>query len=483
MINMIDFESLPDQAFFEYETRMAFNWLLRIRDDKNLGWAWVEFITPNEQNTAESIYALIEYENLWGSDTKNILKESITAWLLTPDDHAKLSIDWSWVLLALTKVCNNKQLCGLFTEEELRNAVDICVINLLEMQDASGGWPDNIGERNSVIRTSLAVWALKHATFFCTQDFMDRINKSIATGIQWIIKNQNPDGGWGNLAANEIDSKYQNESGFSLAELSYQCDSNASSTGYALVALHECSAGTSGLLNNALKYLRDTQESNGSWPVFTEKGIRDGIKYTFRHFSTAWALQGLVKNNLSDYTDETTINGLNYIANLQDDTYGGWRSSPDADNYTWATCNALVTIKLVKNQLSDIKAKHFLRVICEWWDLKKHDSSYSFSFGKSIIAFNKPMGFLFCIVYTLMMVLVSILCGQWLTNVLAPISVDLMNAVKGVTTILFAIFLGLPWIVIVKNVFFNEKQGWVDAIGWVYGIITGFVLALFQFIV
>ena len=51
-----------------------------------------------------------------------------------------------------------------------------------------------------------------------------------------------------------------------------------------------------------------------------------------------------------------------------------------------------------------------------------------------------------------------------------------------VITVLDAVILGLPWIVYVKNRFKQEVQGWIDSIGWVYGIITGFVLVLYQFI-
>ena len=58
----------------------------------------------------------------------------------------------------------------------------------------------------------------------------------------------------------------------------------------------------------------------------------------------------------------------------------------------------------------------------------------------------------------------------------------LKKFVYSVIVVFDAVVLGLPWIIYVKNRFKNEVNGWIDSIGWVYGIITGFVLVLYQFI-
>ncbi len=92
---MISFENLPPERFYEEETKRAIEWLLRIRDEEEHGWAWVQFIRPNEQNTAEVIRALLEYPEFWHDDTQDIIAESAQAWLLDPQKHAQLSIDWS----------------------------------------------------------------------------------------------------------------------------------------------------------------------------------------------------------------------------------------------------------------------------------------------------------------------------------------------------------------------------------------------------
>ena len=477
---MIDFETLPTTPFFDSEAKHAISWLLTTRDDQEGGWAWVQFISPNEQNTAEVVVALLEYEHMWSDGVPGIVADSTRRWLLSPERHAQLSIDWSWVLLALTHVRENDRMMELVDPAEVESSMQTCAEQLLAMQMENGGWPDNPGEKPTTTRTSLALWALSVASKHLGHP---NLKEATDKAVSWLKDAQNQDGGWGNLDVGDLDSDYQRETGFSLEELAYQCESNAACTGYALVALDSCGAGSPRSLRSAAGYLRSAQDDNGSWAVFTEVGIRNGARYTFRHFSTAWALRGLVCQGLSDHTDEMTINGLNYLAQLQDDNYGGWRSSPDADNYTWATCNALATIKLVKNQLSEIKARHFLRIVCEWWDLKRDDASFSFSFAGCTLAFNRPMGLLFCLVFSMMTFAAFTLFGQWADTAFVSVSEDIASLVKGLGAVGLSAVLGLPWIVFVKNVFFDDKSGWINSIGWVYGIITGFVLALYQFIV
>lgn len=479
---MISFENLPPERFYEEETKRAIEWLLRIRDEEEHGWAWVQFIRPNEQNTAEVIRALLEYPEFWHDDTQDIIAESAQAWLLDPQKHAQLSIDWSWVLIALTAIRRHQALSNQLTIEKLDEAINTCVAHLLESQLNDGGWSDDENQKGTTIRTSLALWALNESSAFADNT---SIAQSIEKAANWLEKAQNSDGGWGNLSTKEIDHVYQKSTGFTYDEILYQSESNGGCTGYALVALGSCedNARFERLFRSALNYLTKSQDEFGGWPVFTEVGRRDGIRYTFRHFSTAWALRGLVCNKLADHQSEMVISGLNYLASLHDDNYGGWRSSPDADNYTWATCNAIVTIKLVRERLSDVKAKHFLRIVCEWWELKRNETTYCFKLGQRVFAFNLPMGVLFCIIFTIMTAALTILVGQWLFSLIVPLSADIALSVKGVCTILFAALLGLPWIVLIKNVFYKDKVGWIDSIGWVYGIITGFMLALYQFIV
>ena len=476
----VDFSSLPSGTFFDEETKRAIKWLINTRDADELGWAWVQFIRPNEQNTAEVVATLLEYEAIWEPGIDEIIEKSTKQWLINPERHAKLAIDWSWVLIALVKVRSSEQMVCLLNAQEIEESIQTCISHLIEMQGEDGGWPDNSGGKSITTRTALAVWALCLSRDYWPEN---GVSLSVHNGTKWLKDTQNRDGGWGNLDPDNLDSDYQKGTGFSLDELSYQCNSNAACTGYALIALNASGDASAHMLKSAAEFLRSSQEKSGGWTIFTEVGIRDGSKYTFRHFSTTWALHGLICQGLADYSDEIIINGINYLAQLQDDNYGGWRSSPDADNYTWATCNALVTIKFVKEQLSEIKAKHFLRIVCEWWDLKRNNTSFYFSVRGTSFAFNKQMGLLFCLIFTVMIFAVETLFGQWIDVLFQPLSEVTAGIIKGIGIITFAAILGLPWIVLIKNLFFENKEGWVNSIGWVYGIVTGFILALYQFIV
>lgn len=65
----------------------------------------------------------------------------------------------------------------------------------------------------------------------------------------------------------------------------------------------------------------------------------------------------------------------------------------------------------------------------------------------------------------------------------ATITIKEGKLIYSIVTVFDAFILGLPWIVYVKNQFKRQVEGWIDSIGWVYGIITGFVLVLYQFII
>lgn len=297
---MIEFESLPPESFYEEETKRAVEWLLKIRDEEQGGWAWVQFISPNEQNTAEVICALLEYPEFWHENTQDIIADSAKRWLLDPREHAKLSIDWSWVLIALAKIRANPALIDQLSAERVDAAIEVCVNHLIEAQLEDGGWCDDEGQKSTATRTSLALWALNEGSAFVKNP---DLALSQGKAAAWLSDAQNGDGGWGNLLSKNIDHSYQEKIELSFDEIRYQVESNGACTGYALIALGSCGdhAKYEQSFRNALNYLIKTQDECGCWPVFTEIGRRDGERYTFRHFSTAWALRGLVCNRLADH--------------------------------------------------------------------------------------------------------------------------------------------------------------------------------------
>lgn len=484
----IDYTNTQNYNFYDTEINEALDWLYRIMDVENHGWAWVQFIKPNEQNTAEVICAYAECEYWLNNNLDKIdsLVESIEYWLLDTS-HAKISIDFCWVLKALQKVRECELLYSKLDENKVKKAIDECLQWLCSSYKNMEGWGDNESEKSNVIRTALAIMGLNEEIQFIEKnnlkDNIQNYKSVVNSAIKWLIQIQNRDGGWGNLDAKLVDQKYQTSHNFTYSDLLYQCESNAASTGYVMLALL---SDKNNLYESELKraygYLKTIQMDNGGWQTFTEIGIRDGQRYTFRHFGTAWALQGIINSKLADYRDECIIHGFEYLSNLQDENYGGWKSSPDADNYTWATCNAISTINLLKKDLSEVYAKYFLGVVWDWWTLKKKDANYSFEIGQFKFAFNGAMALIFCITFSIMITLS-------LTNILKmfePLFImeteTIRKFIYSVVTVLAAFILGLPWIVYVKNRFRQEVSGWIDSIGWVYGIITGFVLVLYQYI-
>lgn len=511
----IDFELDQHHAFYDRETARALEWLLEIRDKEQKGWAWVQFIQPNEQNTAEVISAFVDYIDHFDEQEICAIVESIKKWLLDTS-HAMISIDFCWVMLALQKVRGCKLLADRIDLAKLNEAIDNCIAWLCKNQNNEKmrsvtqlcnspgvkgcGWGDNDTEISGTIRTSLAVLALNREIAFLSaraqerglsdeeaeaiQKKLKRLTNVSSVATEWLLSIQNADGGWGNLDKKSINSTYEADHSFSYSDLLYQCESNAACTGYAMLALNSTPAKSYlPKLNKAASFLRNSQKENGGWPIFSEIGVRNGKRYTFRHFSTAWALQGLVASDTAAFNDECVIKGFSYLSSLQDENYGGWKSSSNADNYTWATCNALATIRLLKKSLSEVESKQFLKIVCEWWDMKKKDCNYHFKLGKTIFAFNAKTCLSFCIVFSGMFTLLLFLIYMLLDPILSESKMLSSEMIYSVLAIATAIIIGLPWIVYVKNIFHREQEGWLDSIGWVYGIITGFVLVLYQFII
>ena len=506
----INFELENQQGFYVKESKRALDWLLEIRDKEQKGWAWVQFIQPNEQNTAEVIATFVDYIDHFNEKEIDDIVESIEKWLLDTS-HATISIDYCWVLLALQKVRECPALLNRIDGYQLKAAINDCLqwlsknrnieetksINQLYGSDGikGCGWGDNDAEISNSIRTALAIYAINREIAFSENSANKQLTVLDSEGLnlfreisqdatKWLLSIQNSDGGWGNIDKKSINYTYEKTHGFSYSDLAYQSDSNAACTGYVMIALSSnLESSYSSQLKKASDFLHKSQKENGGWPIFSEIGIRDGKRYTFRHFSTSWALQAYIISDTAPFNDESVIKGFAYLSSLQDENYGGWKSSSNADNYTWATCNALDTIKLLKKDLSTVEAKEFLKIVCEWWELKKKDTNYSFSIKKQIFAFNAATCLAFCIVFSVMLTLLLFLIYTWIDPIITTKTTVSANMIYSFLAIITAVTIGLPWIVFVKNIFYKKQEGWLDSIGWVYGIITGFVLVLYQFII
>lgn len=477
---------IGEKSFFGPEIKRAIDWLIRICDQKEFGWAWVPLIAPNIQNTSEVICAAADLVTFLDDGEKRVIQRAIERWLLRLDreELAKISIDWSWALLALQKTRECHCLCSEIDKDCLQNSIDVCVKWLMENQNPDGGYADNIEEKSATTRTALALWALSIEDHYVKKVGGDRyegIEHTIKKAKDWLLESQHSDGGWGNIRKRDVDVLYQKKDNLTYSDLKFQTDSNPACTGYAMVALKYCSVYVQQeSINKAYHFLRNSQNPDGSWDLFLEVGVRDGVRYTFRHFSTTWALRGIILNIPTSFNDEMVIYGFNYLSRLQDDNFGGWRCSIDADNYTWSTTNAIVTINLIRDRFDKIKANGFLSIVVEWWNLKKNEANYSFRVKDTIFAFNNATGLLFCMVFSVMMFVVMFFGVNALKGLLENRTEQMNNISIGSFMVVMSIVLGLPWVVYVKNRFNSEIESWINSIGWVYGIITGFVLAFFQ---
>ena len=90
---IIPFSLKSEEGFFQKETLFALQWLRTIWDADKKGWAWVQFIHPNEQNTAEVISTFVDYIDTFQDDQLDFIVESINHWLLDTT-HPKISIDF-----------------------------------------------------------------------------------------------------------------------------------------------------------------------------------------------------------------------------------------------------------------------------------------------------------------------------------------------------------------------------------------------------
>ena len=234
-------------------------------------------------------------------------------------------------------------------------------------------------------------------------------------------------------------------------------------------------------LSKAAEYLINTQKSDGSWEIFSEFTLRNGAKTSFKHLSTTLAIEALLTTYSIDYSSEILINSIDYLISLQDPVYKGWKSSPASESYTWSTCYILTLFSQIKNHFENIKASEFMSIIKEWWALKNDKEINVFKFGKTTLSFNTFFGLHYCILFTLL-ILTWITCAMVLTDVNLKIgNIDISGVIKPLTVTFFTILLGIPWSVFVKVTYQEMNDSWFNSIGWVYGIITGVLLAFYGF--
>jgi squalene cyclase len=261
--------------------------------------SWFDTILP----TIGAIYALV----LYGMNKQSIIIQDGLNFLeqrTRPDfglNRFNLSV-WNTSLSLISLMHNKQQELGKY-----QNSIDF----LLRTQDVEGGWAFseyNIGCCDND-DTALAIIALSYA-----KSVGYTINGIIIQrGINYLLKHQNRDGGWGGFDHNQSTKKagylppWHIEYGHELKD-----PSTADVTGHVLLALSlnkqycKCT-----VFDKAVKFLKKDQTQNGYWYG------RWGLCYTY---GTSRAIIGLTA---VDCNDECVQRGVNWLLSFQNED-GGW---------------------------------------------------------------------------------------------------------------------------------------------------------------
>lgn len=331
-----------EKNLFKLNITKAFDWLFEIQDEDNFGWSWTRDISPNSQNTAEVVSVCSQLSEYLNENQKILISEAVDNWLLEPSINGAIVIDYVWIMYSLIQFSEKyNEFSPEFAIEKIYLAAKECADLIIELQNEDGGWGDNYGEHSTLTRTALVIYCMKSYTMRLgsTTNYDIAIQKAVT----WIIKTQNKDGGWGNQPVQQVIEEFkEKEHNFSRKVISEQYLSQAVSTGYALMALgHVAPHQYHDNIQRGINYLRSIQNSDGSYDIFYEVGIRKDVVFTFRHFGTVWALKGLLRNTEVSFSDGCISKAIYYLIQLQDDATGGWKCSPESDVYTWSTANAL----------------------------------------------------------------------------------------------------------------------------------------------
>ncbi len=350
---------------YQKEVEKALMWLFETQNKENFGWSWVRDISPNEQNTAEVVYATSLFCNILSDNQKQLINEAVRKWLLMPGKHAVLTIDWAWVGLALSEYAKHIDAYSPeFDIEFVNKDVAECVESVLALQNSDGGWGDYKHDMSTAFRTAISVIFLESQ-----RQIRDSIvDRAVQSGIDWLLKLQNDDGGFGNvLRENLTKNVLAYYAGVEQEIVENQYLTSISATGYALWALSCRNRYMYGKeITKASDYLKSLDFSSG-YEIFFEVGVRRGTLFTFRHFGAAWMGIGLLKAGKSKFTSKETVNLIKHFLGLQDPINGGFKCNDSSEVYTWSNCNALMFLRLAIDSLDEMNGIDYTDIVVEYF--------------------------------------------------------------------------------------------------------------------
>ena len=350
---------------YQNEIDNALMWLFKTQNKENFGWSWVRDISPNAQNTAEVVYSCSLFVDRLSDDQKQLINEAVSSWLLLPQKHAVLTIDWVWIGYALLTYKNcfdkyNPEFDVAFVTKD----INICIDNLLSLQNPDGGWGDHKNDLSTMFRTALV------STFLIRQDISnnDTIKVAIKKACTWILGAQNDDGGFGNIKSeNMSNSILECYSGIQQDIVESQYLSSLSATGYALIAISSYNRHIYHKeIKHAIEFLKNAS-SNDKYEIFYEVGIRKNTLFTFRHFGAAWMGIGLLSTGHMHFTSPEILNLVKHFLKLQDRISGGFKCESSSDVYTWSNCNALMFLYYVITDITKMNGIDYTDIIAEYY--------------------------------------------------------------------------------------------------------------------
>ncbi len=175
----------------------------------------------------------------------------------------------------------------------------------------TGSWPTVPGSRASTMATGHAVGALQlsRGLYIDDQCFIERIDRAIQMGVEWLERHQNPDGGWG--VEPSADKEGQT--------------SRIIATHYALYGFWY-RGGTflnSRAVRKAVAYYLESRNRDGSWG--SSKGQDGDVS------NTARAVTGLIRSTYCPANSSFVEQGLKFIIGRQQVGEGLW----DVDRETF----------------------------------------------------------------------------------------------------------------------------------------------------
>lgn len=350
---------------YQKEIEKAIMWLFETQNKENFGWSWVRDISPNEQNTAEVVYATTLFYNVLSNNQKQLINEAVRKWLLMPEKHAVLTIDWAWVGLALSRYSEHvDDFLPDFDVGFVNKDIESCVYAVLSLQNTDGGWGDYKHDMSTTFRTAISIIFLESQSKVKN----DTVDKAVESAIKWIIQLQNDDGGFGNVLSSNLTPKvlsYYESVEQDVVESQYM--SSLSATGYALWALSCYNKFMYGKqITKASEYLKKLNIVN-EYEIFFEVGIRRGTLFTFRHFGAAWMGIGLLESGKSKFTSDEIVKLIKHILSLQDRINGGFKCNDSSEVYTWSNCNSLMFLRLVVDSLENMNGIDYTDIIVEYF--------------------------------------------------------------------------------------------------------------------